>query len=105
MCVLSRSSKTLYGPPEGEEVNGKFSILVFKDFGKDTKFGQKMKSVYCVEVVENGTESLGHIKKYILVVIFIIITNLCTQCVLYGLCDMFFYIFKCFVMFLYVIWV
>ena len=24
-----------------------------------TKFGQKMKSVCCVEVVENGTESLG----------------------------------------------
>ena len=41
MCVLSRSSKTLYGASKGEEVNGKFSILVFKDFGVGTKFGQK----------------------------------------------------------------
>ena len=78
MCVLSKSSKTLYGAPEGEGVNGKFSILVFKDFGVGTKFGQKMKSVCCVEVVENGTESLGGVQKYILVVIFTIITNLCT---------------------------
>ena len=45
MCVLSRSSKTLYGTPEGEEVDGKFSILVFKDFGVGAKFGQKMKSI------------------------------------------------------------
>ena len=41
MCVLSRSSKTLYGAPEGEGVNGKFSILVFKDFGVGAEFGQK----------------------------------------------------------------
>ena len=32
MCVLSRSSKTLYGTPEGERLNEKFLILVFKDF-------------------------------------------------------------------------
>ena len=42
------------------------------------KFTQKMKSVCCVEVVENGTESSGGIWKYILVAIFTIITNLCT---------------------------
>ena len=58
MCVLSRSSKTLYGTPEGEGVNGKFSILIFKDFGMGAKLGQKMKSVYGVKVVENCAESL-----------------------------------------------
>ena len=42
-----------------------------------TKFGQKMKPVWCMQVVENGTESSGGIQKYILVDIFIIITNLC----------------------------
>ena len=62
MCVLSRSSKTLFGAPEEEGVNEKFSILVFKDFGVGTKFGQKIKSVCCVEVVENGTKSLGAYK-------------------------------------------
>ena len=62
MCVLSRSSKTLYGAPEGEGVDGKFSILVFKDFGVGAKFMQKMKSVCCVKVVENGAESLGAYK-------------------------------------------
>ena len=62
MCVLSRSSKTLYGAPEGEGVNGKFSILVFKDFGWGLNFGQKMKSVCCVQVVENGAKSLGAYK-------------------------------------------
>ena len=45
MCVLSRSSKTLYGAPGGEGVYGKFSFLVFRDFGKGAKVGQKMKSV------------------------------------------------------------
>ena len=44
MCVLSRSSKTLYGAPGGK-VNEKFSTLVFRDFGVGTKFRQKMKSV------------------------------------------------------------
>ena len=43
-----------------------------------TKFIQKMKSVCCVKVVENGAKILGGIQKYILVVIFTIITNLCT---------------------------
>ena len=46
MCVLSRSSKTLYGAPEGKGVNGKFSILVFSDFGVGIEFMRKMKSVY-----------------------------------------------------------
>ena len=78
MCILSRSSKILYGTPEGEGVDGKFLILVFSDFEIGAKFGQKMKSVYWVEVVENGAESSGGIQKYILVVIFTIITNLCT---------------------------
>ena len=59
MCVFSRSLKTLYGAPEGEGLNGKLSILVFKDFGLGAKFLQKMKSVCCVKVVENGAESLG----------------------------------------------
>ena len=48
MCVLSRSSKTLYGAPVGEGVNEKFSILVFRDFGLGAKSVQKMKSVCCV---------------------------------------------------------
>ena len=61
MCVLSRSSKTLYGAPEGEGVYGKFSFLVFRDFGVGAKFGQKMKSICCVKVVENGAKSLGGI--------------------------------------------
>ena len=78
MCVLSRSSKTLYGAPEREGVDEKFSILVFKDFGMGAKFMQKMKFVCCVNIVENDAESLGGIQKYILVVIFTIITNLCT---------------------------
>ena len=78
MFVLSRSSKTLYGAPDGEEVYRKFSVLVFRDFGVGAKFAQKMKSIRCAEVVENGTESLGGVQKYLLVVIFTIITNLCT---------------------------
>ena len=48
MCVLSRSSKTLFVAPEGEGVSEKFSTLVFRNFGVGTKFGQKMKSVCCV---------------------------------------------------------
>ena len=64
MCVLSRSLKILYGAPE-EEVNRKFSVLVFRDFKVGTKFGQKIKSVCCSKVVENGTKSLGGIQKYI----------------------------------------
>ena len=48
MCVLSRSSKTKYGASEEERVDGKFSILRFKDFGIGTKFGQKIKSVCSV---------------------------------------------------------
>ena len=78
MCVLSRGLKTLYGTSEEEEVYGKFLILVFKDFGEETRFVQKIKSVCCVQVVENDAKSSGGIQKYILVVIFIIITNLCT---------------------------
>ena len=57
---------------------GKFSFLVFRDFGVGAKFMQKIKSICCVKVVENGAESLGDVQKYILVVIFTIITNLCT---------------------------
>ena len=45
MFVLSRSSKTLFGAPEGEGVNENFSSLVFRDFGGGTKFGPKLKSV------------------------------------------------------------
>ena len=45
MCVLSRSLKTLYGIFEEEGVYGKFSFLVFIDFGVEAKFEQKMKSV------------------------------------------------------------
>ena len=48
MCVLSRSSKTLDGTPEEERMYGKFSFLVFRDFGLGAKFVQKMKSVCCV---------------------------------------------------------
>ena len=48
MCVLSRSSKTLDGAPEGEEMYEKFSFLAFRDFRLGAKFVQKMKSVYCV---------------------------------------------------------
>ena len=59
MCVLSRSSKTLYGTLEEERVDRKFSVLVFRDFSRGAKFGQKMKSICCVKVVEYGTESLG----------------------------------------------
>ena len=44
MCVLSRNSETLYRASEGEGVNEKFSILVFKDFGMGAKFVQKLKS-------------------------------------------------------------
>ena len=40
MCVLSRSSKTLYGAPEGEGVYGKFSVLVFRDFGMGAKLAK-----------------------------------------------------------------
>ena len=58
MCI-EQKLKTLYGVPEGEGMYGKFSLFVFRDFGIEAKFGQKMKSVYCVKVVENGTESLG----------------------------------------------
>ena len=35
MFVLSRSSKTLFGDPRGEGVNGKFSTLVLRDFEGD----------------------------------------------------------------------
>ena len=49
-----------------------------EDFRLRAKFLQKIKSVCHVYVVENGTESLGGTQKYILVVIFIVITNLCT---------------------------
>ena len=42
-----------------------------------TKFEHKIEFVCCVAVVENGTENLESVWKYILVVIFIIITNLC----------------------------
>ena len=45
MCVLSRSSKTLYGTPVEEGVNEKFSILVFRNFGLGAKSVQKMKSI------------------------------------------------------------
>ena len=48
MCVLSRSSKTLDGAPEEEEMYEKFSFLAFRDFGLGAKFVQKMKSVCCV---------------------------------------------------------
>ena len=43
MCVLSRSSKTLYGSPEGDEMYGKFSFLVFRDFSMGAKFAVKNK--------------------------------------------------------------
>ena len=62
MCVLSRSSKTLYGTPEAEGLYGKFLFLVFRDFGMGAKFEQKIKSVCWVKVVENGTEILGAYK-------------------------------------------
>ena len=39
MYILSRSSKTLDGTAEEEEINRKLSILVFRDFGVGTKFG------------------------------------------------------------------
>ena len=78
MCVLSKSSKTLYGTSEEKEMYGKFSFLVFRDFQMGTKFGRKIKSICCVKVVENGAKISGGIQKYILVVIFTIITNLCT---------------------------
>ena len=45
MCVLSRSSKTLDGTPEGEEMYEKFSFLAFRDFGLGAKFVQKLKSM------------------------------------------------------------
>ena len=45
MCVLSRSSKTLYGTSEGEGIDEKFPILVFRGFGMGTKFVQKMRFV------------------------------------------------------------
>ena len=61
VCI-EQKFKTLYGTSEEEELNGKFSILVFKNFGVGTKFGQKIKSVYCVKVVENGTETFGAYK-------------------------------------------
>ena len=41
MCALSRSSETLYGTPEEEEVDEKFSILVFKDFVGELNLGKK----------------------------------------------------------------
>ena len=40
MCVLSRSSKNLYGAPKGEGVYRKFSILVFRDFGLGLNLGK-----------------------------------------------------------------
>ena len=43
-------------------MNEKFSTLVFIDFGVGTKFWQKMKSVCCVQVVENGAECSGAYK-------------------------------------------
>ena len=79
VCVYWAGAQILYmGLLRGLGVDGKLSILVFKDFGVGAKFGQKMKSVCWVKVVENGAKILGGIQKYILVVIFIIITNLCT---------------------------
>ena len=48
MCVLSRSLKTFNGTSDEEEMYGKFSFLVFRDFRLGAKFVQKMKSVYCV---------------------------------------------------------
>ena len=44
VCI-EQELKTLYGTSEEEEINGKFSILLFKDFGLGTKFMQKIKSV------------------------------------------------------------
>ena len=41
---------------------GKFSFLVFRDLGMGAKFIQKMKSICCVKVVENGAESSGGIQ-------------------------------------------
>ena len=46
MCILSKSSKTLYETPEEEKMYEKFLILVFRDFGVGTKFEQKLKFVY-----------------------------------------------------------
>ena len=41
MCVLSRSLKTLFGTPEGEGMNGKLSILVFRDLGVGLNLDKK----------------------------------------------------------------
>ena len=48
MWVLSRSSETLFGAPEGEGVSEKFSTLVFRNFGMGTKFGQNELCMLCV---------------------------------------------------------
>ena len=42
LCVMSRSSKTLYGTPEGKGVYEKFSFLVFRDFGEGPNLGKKL---------------------------------------------------------------
>ena len=77
MCVLSRSSKTIYGASEEKQMYEESSILVFRDFGVGAKFGNKIKSVYGVSG-RKWHQNSGGIQKYILVAIFIIITNLCT---------------------------
>ena len=41
MCVLSRSTKTLYGTPEEEEMYEKFSFLVFRDFEVEANLDKK----------------------------------------------------------------
>ena len=48
MCVLSRSSKTLHGAPEGEGVSEKFSNLVFRNFGVGLNLGKNEVCMLCV---------------------------------------------------------
>ena len=63
VCVYWAGAQKPYLDSWREGMNEKFSILVFRDFGVGTKFEQKVKSVYCVQVVENCTKSLeGHMK-------------------------------------------
>ena len=47
MCILSRSSKTLYGTPDREEMYGKFSFLVFRDFRMGAKLNKKQSLMLC----------------------------------------------------------
>ena len=61
MSHIDQELKNLIWSSWGEGVNEKFSILVCRDFGW-TKFGQIIKSVCCMQVVENGTKSLGAYK-------------------------------------------